>query len=71
MSKIDLLEIIGDCLIIAFGIILVYIFITIEILGYYGIENNVIIRNIELYIGVPIIALGIWHFIKDLRNIRN
>ena len=71
MNKVDLWEIIGDGLIIVFGIILIYIFITIDVLGYYGVEDNAIIKNIELYMGMPIIALGIWHLIRDLRNMRS
>ena len=61
-------EIIGDLLLIAFGIILVYIFIVIELLGQYGQEQNSIIRRIELFMGVPILLLGVERFIRDVRS---
>lgn len=61
-------EIIGDLLLIAFGIILVYIFVVIELLGQYGQEQNSIIRRIELFMGVPIFLLGIERLIRDVRR---
>ena len=61
-------EIIGDCLLITFGVILIYIFIMIEVLGYYGVEQNDIIRWVELFIGIPIIGLGINRFIQDIKK---
>jgi len=61
-------EMIGDSLIIAFGCILIFIFVTIEILGIYGVENNQWLRWFELIMGVPIIALGINRLIRDIRR---
>ena len=65
----DLLEIIGDALIIALGIILIYVFTCIEILGYYGAEQNTIIRIAELYGGIPIILFGLYHIVNDVKGI--
>ena len=61
-------EIIGDCLLITFGVILIYIFIMIEVLGYYGVEQNDIIRWVELFMGIPILWLGINRFIQDIKK---
>mgnify|MGYP001570687262 CR=1 FL=1 len=66
--KFSWLEIIGDALLIVFGLILIYIFVTIEILGYYGMEENSIIRWIELWIGIPIIMVGLNRLIKDVKK---
>jgi len=66
MKKLDILEFIGDALLIAFGIIMIYVFLCIEVLGRYGVENNVIVRNFELYMGIPIILIGITRLIDDI-----
>jgi len=62
-------EILGDALLIFLGAFLIYIFLMIEILGYYGQEQNVIVRRIELFLGLPILVLGIAHLIRDLRDV--
>ena len=61
-------DIIGDSLIIAFGITLVYIFVVIELLGFYGHEPNKIMRWVELIMGAPIIFIGVERLIDDIRN---
>lgn len=66
----DLAETIGDGCIMLLGGLLVYIFITIEVLGVYGVEPNKIIRDLEKYAGFPILALGLWRLIDDLIAIR-
>jgi len=66
----DLLELMGDMLIIALGIIMVFIFFCIEILGYYGMEQNSIIRTVELYFGIPIVLFGIYHLVNDIKRIK-
>ena len=59
-------EIIGDLLLIAFGIILLYIFVSIEMLGIYGVESNKFIRWFELFMGGLILALGIDRLLHDM-----
>jgi len=68
MNKTDIWEIIGDALMIAFGIMLVYVFFVVEVMGQYGMENNRYIRWFELFMGLPIIGFGIFHIIRDLRR---
>lgn len=63
-----LLELIGDFLLVGFGIVLIFIFVLIEILGYYAMEQNATIRAIELYMGFPIILFGIYHIVKDIKE---
>ena len=61
-----ILELLGDALIIALGILLVFIFVTIEIFHIYGVEANAIMRRTEMIGGVPIIIFGVYHLIKDI-----
>ena len=68
MKPVDWWEIIGDALIIAFGVLLIYIFVVIEVMGQYGYEPNKYIRWFELFMGVPMILLGINRLIKDARK---
>jgi len=70
MTKTDIWEIVGDCLLVAFGAILIFIFVTIEVLGYYAVENNRYLRWFEIYMGFPILALGLFHFKRDMRRKR-
>jgi hypothetical protein len=57
-------------MVVIFGILLVYIFLTIEVFGVYGQESNAILRYIELFMGIPIIALGIDRLRKYIRTTR-
>ena len=59
----------GDALITALGIILIYVFVCIEVLGFYGMEPNSVIRAIELYMGFPIMLFGIYHLMNDLKGL--
>ena len=68
MKKIDLLEIIGDALLITFGVIMVYVFVTIEIMGRYGVENNAVLRWFEIGLGIFSFGFGIWHLRRDLKG---
>jgi cytochrome c biogenesis protein CcdA len=61
-------ELIGDVLLIAFGLILIFIFVTIELLGIFGTEPNRFIRWFEMIMGIPLIVLGIERFIKDVKK---
>ena len=61
-------EIIGDCFIIALGLLLIYIFVLIEVFHFYGVEPNKYIRWFELVFGIPTILLGINRFIGDIRR---
>lgn len=63
------LEAIGDGVIIFCGLLLVYIFLTIEVWGIYGAEANALIRRFELGTGIAIILLGLYHLIQDLRKV--
>ena len=67
----SLLELMGDALIIVLGIILIFIFVSIELLGYYGMEQNAIIRRAELCAGPLIILFGLYHFIVDVWEMEN
>jgi hypothetical protein len=62
------LEILGDALLIAFGCVFIFIFVTIEIFGMFGYEANVVMRWFELICGVPIIVLGIYHLVQDAKK---
>ena len=66
--KHSLLEIIGDAMLVAFGVILIYIFLTIEVLGQYGHEPNRYLRWFELFMGLPLILLGVERFFRDVRE---
>jgi len=62
------LELLGDFCIIVLGGLFLYVFFTIEVFGRYGVEANAIIRRAEIFMGFPLIALGIYHLIKDIKN---
>ena len=62
----DFLEITGDMFIVLFGAFLIYVFLTIEVFGMYGMEANAIVRRAEFFMGFPIILLGVYHFIQDI-----
>ena len=64
------LEILGDAYVIFLGVLLIYIFLTIEVFGYYGGEANAVIRRVELFSGVPITALGVYLLAKDIRRLK-
>jgi|TARA_Y100000034_G_scaffold83027_1_gene99433 uncharacterized membrane protein YfhO len=64
----ELKEIIGDAMLVAFGCILLFIFLTIEVFGRYGVENNIFIRWVEIFMGLPLIVLGVERFIHDVRR---
>lgn len=53
-------EFVGHLLVILFGVVLIYIFYIIEMLGRYAAESNEIILRLEQYMGFPIILLGIY-----------
>ena len=61
-------ELLGDVLIILLGAILIYIFVTIEVLGYYAVESNALILWLEKYMGFPIIFIGVCLLIMDLKR---
>ena len=65
----DFKELIGDSFIISSGIILIFIFVTIEVMGIFGKEENAIILWVELFLGVPMIVLGISRLVKDLKAV--
>jgi len=60
-------ELIGDALLIAFGVILIYIFVVIEVMGFYGQEANKYIRWAELVMGIPVILIGIERLLDDIK----
>lgn len=64
----DFKEIIGDALIVAFGVVNVYIFLAIEVFGYFGVEQNTPIRWFEMLMGIPMIYLGIDRFLRDTKK---
>ncbi len=67
MNKwIRLENVIGDCMIIAFGVILAFIFITIEIVGWVGHEENQYILWVEILLSIPVIILGCRRFKRDV-----
>jgi len=62
-------EIIGDCLIIALGAIVTYIFVLIALAGsYYAYEPSPLILWGEIGTGVLIIGFGIYKFIEDAKR---
>jgi len=64
-------RIIADALVVALGLILIYIFHTIEVLGMYGQESNAAILFIEKYLSIPIIIIGLTTVVTDLRRMSN
>jgi|TARA_R100000049_G_C1924892_1_gene69455 uncharacterized membrane protein YfhO len=64
----EIKEILGDAMLVAFGCILLFIFLTIEVFGRYGVENNTFIRWVEIFMGLPLIVLGVERFIHDVRR---
>jgi putative Mn2+ efflux pump MntP len=66
----DYKELLGDALLIFFGAWMVYVFITIEILGQYGKEPNAIIRWVEIGGSWLIIVLGIDRVIQDIKRLK-
>lgn len=62
------LEIVGDLLLIAFGVILLYIFITIGFCGWYGWEDNKIVLYTEIGMSLFIMGLGVNRYLNDLRG---
>ena len=66
----DKLEILGDVMIVAFGVVLIIQFVEIFVLGNYGKTPNYYILWTELILSIPIIVLGINRFIQDARKIK-
>ena len=62
------LEIIGDALVVAFGVVLAYEFTTIILFGWFGFEPNKIILIAEWVVSFLIIALGIRLFLDDMKR---
>ena len=65
----DWKELIGDALIVGFGIILLFIFVTIEMYHSFGQEPNKYIRWIELFLGGVIVLAGIERMVDDLKHL--
>jgi GGDEF domain-containing protein len=63
-------EFLGDALLIAFGAVLAFQFITIQIMGRYGQEPNQVILVTEIIASLMITLIGIERFIKDVNNRR-
>jgi hypothetical protein len=63
-----LLEILGDGLLMAFGLVLLYQFITIAMFGWYGREPNTPVLYTEVGMAAFILLIGINRFINDLKN---
>jgi hypothetical protein len=61
-------ELVGDAMVIFFGGWMVFIFITIEIYGRYGVEHNAFMRWFELIGSGAVGALGIDRFVGDIRR---
>ncbi len=61
-------EFLGHLLIILFGVVLIYIFYIIEVLGSYGAESNRILLWVEQYMGFPIILLGIYLLRENIKQ---
>ena len=66
----SLIEMMGNAVIIACGIFLLVIFVQIEILGYYGVEENAVMRWVEILLGPVAIALGINRHFNDIKKRR-
>mgnify|MGYP001419187934 CR=1 FL=1 len=61
-------EYLGDLVTIFCGLLLLYIFVTIEIQGKYGQEPNAIIRWVEIALGPVLVFLGIDNLVRDMRQ---
>jgi len=67
----NLLELIGDGIVIAVGILMVITFWFIKYRSvYYIMENNPIIRDVEFYGAFIIILFGLYLLIRDVISIR-
>jgi len=64
------LRLLGDFQLVLFGILLIYIFLTIEIWGVYGVEANAVIRRVEVGAGLLIMGLGIYNITNDIKGMR-
>ena len=62
------LEILGNLLLIASGIMFTYQFGTIWLLGWYGREPNPAILAAEILMGLAIAFLGVNRLIDDMRK---
>ncbi len=57
----------ADALLCGAGAALAYIFVSIAINGSYLVgEENLVILGVEIVMSLGMIALGIYHFIRDL-----
>ena len=65
----DLWELVGDCLIVGLGLVLIFVFFCIEVLGYYGVEQNAVILWLEKYLGFPIAIIGACLFVADVKRV--
>ncbi len=68
MLKDFWLRILGDILVICFGFVLLYVFLSIEVLGQYGVEQNKPTRWAEIVVGLPIITLGVCLLVSDIKR---
>jgi len=64
----EIKEILGDALIVAFGVVALFIFIVIEVFGRFGYEPNRYILWLEIFMGIPMIILGVERFIHDMKR---
>jgi len=69
MKLKEVLELIGDGIIVAAGITYTVIFVQIYMLGLYGAENNPWILKAEMIMGPVFSLLGIYLLIRDTRRI--
>ncbi len=59
-------NIVGDGLIISFGVVWAFMFITIEVFGVYGQEANQYMRWFEMSLSIPILILGCLRLKRDI-----
>ena len=65
----ELLEILGDLLLIGCGAVLIYIFFSIYFSGgYMAVEQNPLVLRTEMVTGIIIVIIGIGRFIDDARK---
>ena len=70
MKKNQILEILGDTILVSAGVVFTYQFVTIALLGWYGTEPNRLVLAAEILMGVFIFVLGINRFFHDVRRFR-
>ncbi|KKN43837.1 hypothetical protein LCGC14_0699290 [marine sediment metagenome] len=65
-----LLRVLADGALMGCGVALTYIFVSIGILGRYGMEPNSVVLALEIISSMALVCLGLYMLIQDVESDR-